>query len=92
MKITSKTNTVFKPFSINIEFETEDEAMRFYNLFNYSPICEAVFDKMGTAAEIRNIIRDNIESVASSKFIEFVKSLETNILLSLGIKYRGELL
>lgn len=50
----------FEPFTLNLTFETRDEAERFYAVFNHTDVCE--FTGFGTS--LRELIGKEYYSVS----------------------------
>jgi len=70
MKVTPVVNqTKFKPFAIQIEFETEEEAILLYDMLGYNVSIPEVMKLMDKAkknrlTEIMSLIRKNISDQA----------------------------
>ena len=51
MKITTDTPAPqpFVPFTINITFESLEEAKKLHNFFNYPPVCQALYKLLSSS-------------------------------------------
>lgn len=72
----------FKPFTIQITFENEVEARVFYNIFNYSPICDHLhrygFSHRLVAEAIRTPMHADIFEYGKG-WIDWVKEFEKDL-------------
>lgn len=71
MKVTSevKKEDYFSPFNLNIEFNSQEEVNKFYALFNWTPIVEAL--NIGPESDsIRKSISKHNANVVYAKWFE----------------------
>lgn len=73
MQITSKKPEEFTPFNIDILFETEEEAINFYNIFNHTYVVES-FGCTKYAGKLREAIRESFPSIVGKYHKSFGES------------------
>ncbi len=69
----------FIPFSINVHFDTHEEAEAFHNIFNCSQVLESAgLDGEGTRRAIEEGMK-NVKNYDSDTWSDFFKSLKKNM-------------